>query len=152
MGSEMCIRDRGVERVVGVKDIHAIRFSCFSFLCCFVDRLCAHTSAPYVSFGLIMPVYTHLISFGFGPKYELVLRVIRRRSVLHCSIFWFMCGVQLSVLSIVTPKYRVESTVFSFVPFILSLVKIFLFLGENTIATVFSGLNVRLAARLLSTK
>ena len=72
--------------------------------------------------------------------------------VLHCSIFWFMWGVQLSVLSIVTPKYRVDSTVFSLDPFIHRRVKIFLFLGENTIATVFSGLNVRLAALLLSTR
>ena len=58
----------GVERVVGVSDIHATRFSCLIFLCCFVDILCAHTSAPYVSLGLIIPVYTHLISFGLGPK------------------------------------------------------------------------------------
>ena len=84
-----------------------------------------------------MPVYTHLISFGLGPKYELVLRVISRSSVMHCSIFWFMCGVQLSALSMVTPRYLVQSTVFSFDPFIYSLVRIFLFLGENTMATVF---------------
>ena len=56
------------------------------------------------------------------------------------------------MLSIVTPKYLVDSTVCSFFPFIFNRVKIFLFLGENTIATVFSGLNVRLAALLLSTK
>ena len=36
----------GVERVVGVRDIHATLFSCLSFLCCFVERLCAHTNAP----------------------------------------------------------------------------------------------------------
>ena len=56
------------------------------------------------------------------------------------------------MLSIVTPKYLVESTVFSLVPFMHSRVKIFLFFGEKTMATVFSGLNVRLAARLLSTR
>ena len=95
-----------------------------------------------------MPVYTHLISFGFGPKYELDLRVISLKSVLHCSIFWFIWGVQLSELSIV---YLVESTVFSLEPPMYSRVKIFLFFGENTIATFFSGLNVRLASRLLST-
>ena len=69
-----------------------------------------------------------------------------------CCIVLFvgLCGASnlVSCLYIVAPKYRVESTVFSFNPFIYSRVKIFIFLGENTIATVFSGLNVRLAARL----
>ena len=64
-----------------------------------------------MNFGRIMPVYTHLMSFGLGPKYELVLHVITFNSVLHWSIFWFICGVQLSELSIVTPRYLVESTV-----------------------------------------
>ena len=63
-----------------------------------------------------------------------------------------MWGVQLNALSIVTPKYRVESTVSSFFPFIYSRVAVLLFLGENNMATVFSGLNVRLAVRLLSTR
>ena len=72
--------------------------------------------------------------------------------MLHCSIFWFMWGVQLNALSIITPKYRVVSTVSSFFPFIYSRVAVLLFLGENNMATVFSGLNVRLAVRLLSTR
>ena len=90
------------------------------------------------------------MSFGLGPKYELVFRVITFRSVLHWSIFCWMCVVQLNMLSMITPRYLV-STVFSFLPSMLSLVKIFLFLRENTIATVFSGLRVKLATRLLST-
>ena len=84
-----------------------------------------------------MPVYTHLIGFGLGPKYELVLRVISLSKVLHCSIFWFIWGDQLSELSMVTPRYLVESTVFNFEPLIYSHVRTFLFLGEKTIATVF---------------
>ena len=41
------------------------------------------------------------------------------------------------MLSIVTPKYLVESTVFSFELFMYSRVRVFLFFGENNIATVF---------------
>ena len=76
----------GVDRVVGVSDRHAMRLSCFSFLCCFVERLWAHTRAPSVNFGRIMPVYTHLMSLGLGPKYDVVLRAITFMSVLHWSI------------------------------------------------------------------
>ena len=52
----------------------------------------------------------------------------------------------------ITPRYLVDSTVFSFLPSILSLVSIFLFFGENTMAMVLSGLNVKLASRLFVTK
>ena len=57
-----------------------------------------------MNLGRIIPVYTHLINLGLGPKYELVFLVIVLKSVVHWSIFLFMCGVQLSVLSIVTPR------------------------------------------------
>ena len=63
----------GVDLVVGVRDRHANIFSFLSFFKCFCLRQCPHTRQAYVSFGLIIPVYTHLINFGFGPQYDLVL-------------------------------------------------------------------------------
>ena len=57
----------GDDLVVGVSDMPANLFSCFSFLCCLGDILCAHTRAPYEILGLIIPVYNHLINLCLGP-------------------------------------------------------------------------------------
>ena len=90
--------------------------------------------------GLTIPVNAHLINLGLGPKYDLVFCRKLNNSCVHlsvCALTWFF---QLNLLSIVTPKYLVLSTVLSFLLLIFRLLIIFLLLGANIMLTVFSGL------------
>ena len=64
----------GVVLVVVVIIIHAVLFRLYN---CFVIDLvclqCPQIMAPYVILGLMIPVYTHFMSFGFGPCNCLIL-------------------------------------------------------------------------------
>ena len=69
-----------------------------------------HTGAAYSSCGSIAPLYIVFSASCFSPQFNLAALDNAFINLVHLSVMYFMCSLNLNLLSIIIPKYFILST------------------------------------------
>ena len=101
-------------RTFGVLVLHLV-IMCWANVCivvilvdCDLLMFIAQTTEQYVIFGIIIVLYIHIICLGVSPHFLPIALLTATNVFLHFNTVSLMCSFQLSLSSMMTPKYLTD--------------------------------------------